>query len=267
MRTFIIFFLLTISCFIANSQEYQLAAIPPFNPGEEISFKASIGFIKAAEAVFKTSDFIYNVNERPTYKMDIHAKTTGVFDIFSSVRDNWGSYFDTANFVPQKFYRYIKEGGYRKNEEFYFDHNLDSVVVAKLDKETRELESEKAHAVPENVQDMVSGYYYLRAIDFNQIKVGQVITIETFFDNELIPFKIKFVGREIIETKLGKLSALILVPMMEKDSIFVEDNLRVWLSDDLNKIPLRVKAKIFLGHLVVDVDNVKNLRHQLALTQ
>lgn len=267
MRTFIILLSLTIFCFEVNAQGYKLAVNPPFNPGEEISFKASIGFVKAAEAVFKTSDFIYSINERPTYKMDIHAKTTGVFDVFSSVRDNWGSYFDTANLVPQKFYRYIKEGGYRKNEELYFDHNLDSVVVAKLDKETRKLESEKAHPVPKNVQDMVSGYYYLRAIDFNQIKVGQVITIDTFFDNELIPFKIKFVGRETIKTKLGKLSALILVPMMEEDSIFVEDNIRVWLSDDLNKIPLRVKAKIFVGHVVVDVDNVKNLRHQLAISQ
>jgi Protein of unknown function (DUF3108) len=267
MRTFIIIFFISTSSLFGNPQEYVLSVTPPFNPGEEISFKASIGFIKAAEAVFKTSDIIYSINDRPTYKMDINAKTTGVFDVFSPVRDNWGSYFDTTNYVPHKFYRYIKEGRYRKNEEFYFDHSLDSVVVAKLDKETRALKSEKGHAIPKNVQDMVSGYYYLRAIDFEQIKVGQVITIDTFYDDKLIPFKIKFAGRETIKTKLGKISALILIPMMEKDSIFVEDNLKVWLSDDLNKIPLRVKAKIFIGHLVVNISNVKNLRHQLALTQ
>ena len=75
-------------------------------------------------------------------------------------------------------------------------------------------------------------------------------------------------GREVIKTRLGKINALILVPMMEKDSLFVEDNaLKVWLSDDLNKIPLKVRAKIYVGHLEVSVKKVKNLKHKLALIQ
>ncbi len=251
-----------------RAQEYALSAEPPFNPGEEIEFKASVGFIKAAEAQLKTSEIIYQINDRPTYRMDIKAKTTGIFDLISSVRDNWGSYFDTAQFVPQRFYRYIKEGRFRKNEILYFDHNKDSVVVAKLDKKTKRLESKTGHAITKNVQDMVSGYYYLRAIDFSKLNIGDVISIDTFFDDKLKPFKVKFMGREVIKTKLGHIKALVLVPLMEKDSLFVEDNtLKVWISDDLNKIPLKVKAKIYVGYLEIDVKKVKNLRHQLAVTE
>ena len=74
-------------------------------------------------------------------------------------------------------------------------------------------------------------------------------------------------GRDPIKTKLGKINALVLIPMMEKDSLFVEDNsLKIWLSDDLNKIPLKVKAKIYVGYLEVDVKSAKNLKHKLALT-
>lgn len=265
------YFLSTLFLFSAiwiSAQEYPLAKEGPFSPGEEIEMKATVGFIKAAEAQFKVNDIIYTVNNRPTYRIDIFARTVGIFDLISSVRDNWGSYYDTANMVPQQFYRYIKEGRFRKNEILYFDHDTDSVTVAKLHKETKRLEKKIEHKVMDNMQDMVSGYYYLRAIDFDQIPVGTIITINTFFDDKEQPFRVKFVGREVLKTKLGRVKSLILVPIIEKDSLFEEDNtLRVWLSDDLNKIPLKFQAKIYVGYLRVEVKKVKNLRHQLAVTE
>jgi hypothetical protein len=252
----------------AYGQGYQLSKETPFQPGEKIELKASVGFIRAAEATFSVSDVIYTINNKPTWKIDINAKTVGVFDFFSSVRDNWGTYYDTTQLVPQQFYRYIKEGRFRKNEILYFDHKNDKVTVAKLHKETRRLEKTFEHNIPHNVQDMVSGYYYLRAIDFSKIKEGEVITINTFFDDKEKPFKVKFVGREVIDTKYGNIKAIVLVPMMKKDSLFVEDNtLKVWLSDDLNKIPLKFQAKIYVGYLSVELLNIENLKHPLAIVE
>lgn len=265
------YFLLSCLLFLtglASAQDYPLATKAPFQPGEEIEMKATVGFIKAAEAQFKVNNIIYSVSNRPTYRIDVFARTAGIFDFISPVRDNWGSYYDTAQLIPHQFYRYIREGRFRKNEILYFDHQKDSVKVAKLHRETRRLERTEEYAVVDNVQDMVSGYYYLRSIDFDQLDVGTIITINTFFDDKEQPFRVKFVGREVIKTKLGRVKALILVPIIEKDSLFVEDNtLRVWLSDDLNKIPLKFQAKIYVGYLRVEVKKVKNLRHQLAITE
>ncbi len=251
-----------------SAQEYPMAKEGPFLPGEEIEMKATVGFIKAAEAEFKVNNIIYSVNNRPTYRIDIFARTVGIFDLISSVRDNWGSYYDTSRLVPQQFYRYIKEGRFRKNEILYFDHDKDSVTVAKLHKETKRLEQKVDHKINDNMQDMVSGYYHLRALDFDKIPEGTIITINTFFDDKEQPFRVKFVGREVIKTRLGRVRSIILVPIIEKDSLFEEDNtLRVWLSDDLNKIPLKFQAKIYVGYLRVEVKKVKNLRHQLAVTE
>lgn len=251
-----------------SAQEYPMAKEGPFSPGEEIEMKATVGFIKAAEAEFKVNNIIYSVNNRPTYRIDIFARTVGIFDLISSVRDNWGSYYDTSRLVPQQFYRYIKEGRFRKNEILYFDHDKDSVTVAKLHKETKRLEQKVDHKINDNMQDMVSGYYHLRALDFDKIPEGTIITINTFFDDKEQPFRVKFVGREVIKTRLGRIKSIILVPIIEKDSLFEEDNtLRVWLSDDLNKIPLKFQAKIYVGYLRVEVKKVKNLRHQLAVTE
>ena len=267
MRTSLLLFILTVlsSTAFGQGQGHALSEQTPFKPGELLEFKANVGFVKAAEATFGVSEVIYNINERPTWKIDIHARTVGIFDFISSVRDNWGTYYDTVNYIPQQFYRYIKEGRFRKNEILYFDHDTDSVTVAKLHKESRKLEKTVEHAVPDNVQDMVSGYYYLRSIDFSKVQIGDVITIDTFFDDKLEPFRVKLVRREVLDTELGDVNTLVLVPIIKKDSLFEEDNtITVWLSDDLNKIPLKVQAKIYVGYLRVELTDAKNLRHPLA---
>lgn len=269
MKHFLLILFLTTFSLQLAAQGYPLAKEKPFNSGEEIELKATVGFIKAAEAQLKVSDIIYTMKGRPTFKIDVFANTSGIFDFFSPVRDNWGTYFDTARFVPHQFYRYISEGRFRKNEILYFDQSDKRVTVAKLEKESRQLKEKIEHDMTtDEMQDMVSGYYYLRMIDFDKIKVGEIITINTFFDDKEKPFSIKFMGREVVKTKLGKVNALILVPIMKKDGLFEEDNtLKVWLSDDYNKIPLKFQAKIFVGYLEVDVKSVKNLRHPLSIVQ
>lgn len=246
--------------------DYELLKEAPFQPGEQIELKASIGWVKGAEATIGISDIIYTTNDRPTWKMEVNVRTVGIFDLVSSVRDTWGSYIDTTNYQTQQYYRYIKEGRYRKNEIVYFDHEKDSVHVAKLHKETRALERTVDFRASENVHDMVSSYYYLRAVDWSKFDIGDVITINIFFDDKLKPERVKIVDREVIKTKLGKVKAVALVPIHEEDELFVEENtIKIWLSDDLNRIPLKAKAKIYVGYVTVSLKDAKNLRHPLAL--
>ena len=264
MSRYLSILLLLISRF-GSAQDYPLTAEKPFKSGERLEMKAYIGFIKAAEVSFTVSNTIYTINTRPTWKIEVNAKTSGIFDVFSSVRDKWASYYDTTALIPQQFYRYIREGRFRKNEIFYFDHQKDSVVVAKLHKKTRKLERKEYYAIPENVQDMVSGYYYLRSINFDKLPVGKIVTINTFFDDKHKPFRVKFTGREVIKTRLGKVRALVLIPIIEKNKLFEEDNtIKIWLSDDLNKIPLKLQARIYVGYLRVSLKKAENLKHPVA---
>lgn len=252
--------------YIANT--HDLSDKRPFEPGESLSFKARIGWVKAAEANFAVNKDIYQTNGRPTWRIDINAWTVGIFDLVSSVRDNWGTYMDTSNYETQQFYRYIKEGRFRKNEIVHFDHDKDSVTVEKLHKETLDLERTVDYRISDNVQDMVSSFYYLRAIEWSNYDIGDVITVNVFFDDKLEPQRVKIIDREVVKTALGEVKAVILVPIREKDSLFVEENtVRVWLSDDDNRIPLKVKAKIYVGYLTVDITGAKNLKHSLALVE
>ena len=83
-----------------------------------------------------------------------------------------------------------------------------------------------------------------------------------FFDEEITNFKLHFLGREIIRTKFGKVKALKFRPLVQAGRVFKEkESLSIWISDDENKIPLRVKASLAVGSLRADLDAFKGLAH------
>jgi hypothetical protein len=232
-----------------------------FSEGERLEFKVHVGPINAAYSTMAISDTVYQINGRPCYKISIEGNTTGFFDMFVRVRDVWGTYLDTQAILPQRFYRNIQENKYRKYEIVDFDHKNKKAIVTKLDKETKRPTETKLFDISENSQDLVSGYYFLRTLEYKNKKEGEIISIPAFFDNEKYNFDVRFVGREEVRTKIGKINALVLSPIMPSNSLFDGENaIQVWLSDDKNKIPIKIKAKMFVGSVEIDLLEAKNIK-------
>ena len=223
-----------------------------FDTGEIIEYKVHYGFMNAAEALMVIDDELHTVNGRPCYKIDVYGKSTGMFDLFLRIRDNWGTYLDTASIIPQKSYRKIEEGKYRKHEVVDFYHMQERVEVNNFKK--GEWKPVEHYEIDRYTQDMVSGYYFLRTVDFDQLEIGEVIEMKGFFDDETYDFEIRFLGREEVKTKLGKIRSLVLSPIMPENSLFDgENSIQVWISDDANKVPLKVKAEMFVGAVEIDI--------------
>jgi hypothetical protein len=233
---------------------YRVISNDCFTRGEKINFRVHYGFINAGEAVMQIDKKIYTINGRPCYKVDIFGSSTGVFDMVIRIRNNWGSYLDTAAIVSQQSYRYIEEGRYRKKEMINFDHSRNVAVLNKLDRFTGILYEKVEYKVPENILDLVSGYYYLRTFDYNKMKIGTEFTITGFFDKETYNMRIRYLGKEKVKTKLGEYDALVLTPVMPQNKLFDgENSIKVWLSDDKYKIPLKIRANMFVGAVEIDI--------------
>ena len=234
-----------------------------FGPGEILKYRVHYGLINAAEAVMKVQENHYDVNGRPCYKIDVFGNTTGLADVLYSVRNNYGAYVDTTSILPLRSYRYIQEGKYRKNEMVNFDHENDVATVLKLDKKTRKVKAKEVFTVPDNVLDIVGGYYFLRTLDYSNYKVGEVIQLQGFFAEEVYAIEIKIIGRELLNTKIGEINSIIVAPILPKNSFFEDgdDPVQVWISDDRNKVPLKVKAKLAIGAIEIDIKEMENLRN------
>ncbi|WP_026955744.1 DUF3108 domain-containing protein [Algoriphagus vanfongensis] len=234
----------------------------PYTFGEELNFEVSYGWFNLADAKMQIGKKPQEHDERPHYKIDVYGKTKGAATIFGKVNDNWGTYLDMESKLPSQSYRHIEEGNYRKHELVHFDQRENKALMQLFDKENKNLKEEKEFDLPGQVQDIVSGFYYLRTLDLRNLEEGEQIIIRGFFDKEIYNIKLIYEGSEKLETELGEKDTYIFSPQIPKNKLFRgEFPVKVWVTKDQNKIPVKIKANLFLGSLNLDIKSAKGLRY------
>jgi hypothetical protein len=252
--------LLTFSCVALFSQKppvptpiTPISSIPAFQQGEEINYELHYGFIKAGEASITLGKEVFG-ERTDIFHARAQAKTTGVANKLFRVLDIYESFFDIRSNLPYKSIRNIREGNYKYYNEVYFDHYENTVKSQKSG----------VHKVPANMHDMLSAFFYVRRVDFTQYKGGEIVSVDTYFGDEVFPFYIIFKGREEISTSMGKFKCLRFVPIVEPGRIFKEsDDMTFWLSDDENKVPVSVKFDMIVGSFKCDLVSFKNPKFEL----
>lgn len=260
-------FALPLAGLLAFQPSDALRSVPntSFTKGEVLQYKVHYGLINAAEATIEVSNDLQRVNERPCFKATVTGRTTGSFDVFLRIRDTWRTYIDTASIMPQKFFRNIEENNYRRRETVDFDHFKDVAQVERHGKDKNKIKR-GTYKVPDNVQDIVSGFYYLRTINYDQRRVGEVIHLQGFFDEEVFTLDVIYKGRETVATKAGTIRAIKLIPKMPNNKLFKGENaISVYLSDDRNKIPVLIQAEMLVGAVKIDMYKYQGLKTRLNL--
>ena len=234
---------------------YRYIPNTSFGTGERIEYRVHYGFINAAEAKVEVGNSVVRINNRPCYRVNVTGRTVGAFDLVSRVRDQWRSYIDTSAILPQMFQQSIEENKFRKQETLTFNHGSD--VVYQENKEEK-----KSFKVPDNVHDVISGYYFLRTLDFDRFSEGQLIEVPTFFSGEVFPMRVRYRGKDVVKTKFGKIRVIKLNPVIPKNKLFKgDDSIRIWVSDDENKVPVKVEVDLWIGSLDMDLKSYKGLRN------
>ncbi|NMM49558.1 DUF3108 domain-containing protein [Flammeovirgaceae bacterium KN852] len=253
------------SAFTVQDNSYRSLKQESFGPGEVLNYRIHYGIFNAAKATMTVSDKIYKLNDRPCYRIDIKGSTSGAVEMFYQVDDRWGTYMDTAALIPHRFYRFIKENKYRKNEIVDFDQKTGKAHVTYLSKDSKTVENKNSFQVPQNVLDLVSGYYFFRTLNFDSYNPGDQVDLSGFFDDEVYKFQLRYLRKETIKTKLGKMEAYVIAPVMPDNEVFDgEDSIEAWISADKNRIPLKIRAKMFIGAVEVDITSVEGLKNDLG---
>ena len=256
MKKLITFFLLFISFQFLGAQE-----VSSFQAGEWLRFKLSYsGWVKAGNATLEISEGTYQ--DRPVYKVIGKGWTTGAIKWFFNVKDHYESHFDKVTGQPYKFVRNIDEGGYTKNRIVNFDYLRNKALINDLKENTK-----STIDIDPNIKDLVSAYYYLRdRYDTESIQEGDVLELNIFFDSEVFLFKLKYLGRDTINTKFGKIKCIKFRPYVMAGRVFKEEeSLTLWVTADKNKVPMRIKADLRVGSLRADLDALKGLKHPFEI--
>lgn len=255
------------AAFVSESnQNYPVVSNNSFKRGEFLKYRVNFGIFTVGEATTQVDNKTYLMNGRPCYKIDAFGSTSGWVSWLSKVDDNWGAYVDTAAIVTHVSYRNIKEGHYRKEEYITYDHEHNKADVKVKNKTTGVFEAPKTYNTPAAVRDIVAGFMYLRVINFDKHKKGDTITVSGFFEDTAYKMQIIYFGKEKIHTNFGKMRCHKLVPIVPDNKLFDGKNsVTAWLSDDLNQVPIKVQAKMFIGSTGLELEQFGGLRNQLKI--
>jgi hypothetical protein len=229
-----------------------------FKPGEELKYIVYFGPINAGMADINLTRVINN-NEQVFYSKLV-AKSIGLPDKIYRIRDTYESYFDSITVLPVMAIRDIREGRYRKKNIDTYDYKNNSIYSI----------NKGEIKMPSVIRDVITAFYFIRNYDFRILSKGDIITMDLLFDDELMTFRLHYMGKEQVDTRIGKINCLKLIPEMvetkkntESDNISPtpKDEMIIWLSDDPNQVPVRVKFDLFIGSIKADLIEYINLKY------
>ncbi|HEX2394658.1 MAG TPA: DUF3108 domain-containing protein [Bacteroidales bacterium] len=243
--------------FVTAQSNQDIVKDKPYKSGEKLTYIVKFGPIVGGTASMSIKQSSYK--NMPVYHSVAQGRTVGVAEKLYSVKDVFESYFDIHTGLPHRLIRDVKEGNYRKHEEAFFDRKSNTAYSLRLDTTIQ---------VPSEIHDMVSLLYFIRSLNYTSIKAGDVIKTITYFDDEIYPFDIRYKGKEEVKTKYGKIRCHRFDPVVEPGRMFdSEDDMQIWLSDDQNLIPIKVRFDLLVGSLRMELDQFANLKYPLIFRQ
>ena len=86
-----------------------------------------------------------------------------------------------------------------------------------------------------------------------------------FIDDKTYGLYVRYLGKEVIKTKYGRFNAIKFKPLLIEGTIFKGgEKMTVWVTDDANRIPVRIESPISVGSVKVDMMGYRNTRHKMT---
>ncbi len=244
-----------VNCDIENTSFYS---------GEELEYEISYNWgliwLQAGKVTFKVelSDF----KGIPCYKLSGIGGTYPSYDWVYKVRDRFECWVDTISLKPYRYIRDVKEGGRTFYNECYFNHQKQKAYCVTIDKN----KAPRLDTVPFSSCsfDPLTMIYFSRNINYATHKVNDTIPISLFLDNKMYSLYIRYLGMDKLKLEdKSKLDCITFSPLLVEGTIFKGgEGMKVWATNDKNKIPLHVEAPIMVGTVKANVISKKGLRNK-----
>jgi hypothetical protein len=264
MKRSILIIVLLFTTVIANAQLRQVKN-EAFQRGEFLTYKAYYDAILTGEVIAGNCTFEVTpenkvINDRSTYHIQVIGKTKGAFNFFFKVIDRYETFVDEQALVPWLFIRRVNEGGYIINQDITFNQNKKVAYF-------KDLKNGRTANVttPANIQDLVSAIYYCRSIDLSTYNASQDFAVKFMLDDTVYSTKVIFLGKETINTAIGKVRCIKIKPQVLTGTVFKDPYpVVLWVSDDKNKVPIKAESEILVGKVKLELIGYTGLRNSFT---
>lgn len=248
------------SFFFIQLNDVALAQLQPdfklgaFQIGEKLKYTARYGFIHAAEVTFEVQESKKEISGKKPLHFVASGRTTPSFDWFLKVRHRYDSYVDQSQLLPMQFTESVREGKYKRDSYANFDQKGNKIIATK-----------GTFTSPDVTFDILSMYYFARCLDLKNVKIGEVIKMKYFLDDGIYPLDIEYLGKETVTTESGKFECIKFSPALQPGRVFRKDSrMYMWITNDSNRIPVKVEVEILIGSLVLELEKYEGLKNPIT---
>ncbi|MFU8842405.1 MAG: DUF3108 domain-containing protein [Bacteroidales bacterium] len=236
-----------------------------FLPGEfvryEVAYNWGYLWVNAGEVYFRADTLTFQ--QVPCWTFESYGTSYKFYDWLFKVRDHFQSKVTMDSFQPIWFQQNTYEGGYTVNNRFDFDP-LRGQVIAAVQNSNKPLTIDTLN-LPPCTFDVLSAIYHTRNLRFDRLNKGEKVPVKVIIDNEFFDLYIRYLGKEPVKTRDGKIYDCIKFSALLVDGTIFKggEDLFVWITDDENKIPVMAEAKILIGSVKAYLIEYRNLKEEL----
>lgn len=260
-----IFLLLSINFLLISSIH---AGEPPFKEGEilkyDVNFKWGLVMLKAGTANYDIKKSFYENN--PTYKATLDFKTTSFFDGIFKIRDTLISHVNT-DLEPLYHIRKINEGKTHFWEEVFIKTFSANFTKARVKRQNAEMVKFDTIMVANSAgYDLLSIFMFARTLDYSQLTPEQTFHISSFIGKDIVNITAHYKGQSLVEKDDNVKYRAHLLAIDIGNEAFKEskNTMEIWISDDKNHVPLKIKAKLRIGAAEANLTSWQNLKYPLT---
>jgi hypothetical protein len=223
----------------------------PFMVGERVSMRITYAHLLAGRAVL--SVLAGRRGERDVHEFVAQAESAGFFAwlLHFRVRDLTVAAWDPASGCSLAIEKHLHEGRHQREQLVVFDPATGTAEVQ--DAKIRETRFDVG-ACP---LDVLSAFYLARLLG---VAENAPLELPVFDNGKRYTLAVRLLGREKLDLPApwGRDTPTLVVEplLLAGTGLFVKSGrLKIWLTDDARRVPVRLRAKVAVGSVSADIES------------
>lgn len=258
------FLVLCLCCRQTAAQNRHAAAA--MKHGEEatydVYFKWGLLMSRAGDATFSYGS--EQAVDRATSQYRMLFKSTRFFDSFYRIRDTLSAYYnENCELVYSQ--KNTDEGGYYSIDRMTFTCGGEKTRIHSLRYTPSRVKIDTVLTVEGAVTDLLGVVYYLRGLDRTKLQSGNTYPLTVAIGRDLVKIQFTYRNQAIVERDKVKYNTrYFIIDIYDEAFESTKMSAEVWLGDDDNLLPVKVRGKLKIGYAEIYYRESSNLSHPLT---
>jgi len=252
----------------ANTAAQSIPVRDRFNPGEityyDLYFKWGVIMSHAGKASISIQNTTYA--NKPGYFYRLLFNTSGLFEKVYKMRDTIDNYY-SSNMQLLFSQKRVNENNYYLIDDLTFSYGKDC-VYAHSHRYT--LEKTKIDTILASTKqymfDMLGSTLYLRSLNWENMQNGDTFPFNVAIGRDRVNIRFRYAGQQIVERSetLKYRTHHFYVDIFDDAFTQSKSAAELWIGDDENHLPVKIRAKLRIGAVEVYYKNASGLRYPLT---